>query len=69
MSLHDRIMALPVFNQGAETVRRKSARFAKEADKLMADMAEALSVYADQDLGYGVAEEALKQYKTWEAER
>ena len=75
MRLHDRIMALKkpaktgnlkfgpaLYNSGLAD----AAQLAKAADELMAEMAEALSVYADQELGYGVAEEALKQYKTWE---
>lgn len=45
MSLHDRIMGLPVFTVGSEMTRNEAAALAKEADELMAEMAKELEWY------------------------
>lgn len=62
MSLHDRIMAINVQGDRKRAdVRADAAQLAKEADELMAEMAEELAYYTDDVKTAAV----WKKYKAW----
>lgn len=65
MSLHDRIMALPVFNTGAEVTRLQAANRAKEADELMAEMASVLESASIGAVVIDSAKDVLDKYDDW----
>ena len=66
MTLHDRIMAINVQSDRKRSdVRSEAADMAKEADELIAEMADALDCYADVPYISGPARAAIEKYNTY----
>lgn len=68
MTLHNRIMRLPVFTRSSETTRDEAANLAADADDLIEFMADTLKreeAYATNEYDRVAASSALEKYNAW----